>query len=197
MIEYQKYYDLDNILFPEISANFVRSGELSAEHFWFILIWKANRAKNYAKIRLTRDSTLQASVARIASTLHAASCGKDRLNILMREWGFSLPTASAILSVLYPNEFTVFDVRVCDSLRSLGVSTDFKPLATQQFSDIFWERYCEFIDAVKANSPPNLSLRDKDRYLWGKSRFEDVVQEVRRPAKPIKRKLSEKRPSTG
>jgi hypothetical protein len=37
-------------------------------------------------------------------------------DILMRDWGLRLPMASAILTVLFPEEFTVYDQRVCGSL---------------------------------------------------------------------------------
>ena len=34
----------------------------------------------------------------------------------MTKWAFRLPTASAILTVLYPDVFTVYDRRVCKVL---------------------------------------------------------------------------------
>ncbi len=77
--------------------------------------------------------------------------------------------ASAILTVLYPEDFTVYDVRVCDSVgsfHSTGNRTDFGKL---------WDEYVQFRAAVEEAAPQTLSLRDKDRYLWGKS-FHDQLQ---------------------
>jgi hypothetical protein len=37
----------------------------------------------------------------------------DKLRYLLADWGFRLPMATAILTVLYPEEFTVYDTRVC------------------------------------------------------------------------------------
>lgn len=34
----------------------------------------------------------------------------------MKNRGFRLPMASAIATVLYPNDFTVYDIRVCEML---------------------------------------------------------------------------------
>ncbi len=81
-----------------------------------------------------------------------------------------LPMASAVLTVLYPEEFTIYDVRVC---KSIG---DFQRLGAQSFSDELWHQYLSFKEAVSQRSPKGLSLRDKDRYLWGKS-FHDQIEE--------------------
>jgi hypothetical protein len=88
---------------------------------------------------------------------------KERLRILVEDWGFRLPMATAILTVLWPNDFTVYDVRVCDVLRghhSLQNKTNFAKL---------WSGYLDFKKDVESNAPQTLSLRDKDRFLWGKS----------------------------
>ena len=80
----------------------------------------------------------------------------------MKDWGFRLPMASAILTVFYPDEFTVYDVRVCDALddfRALGWTNDFESL---------WAGYVRFVAAVRAAAPEAFSLRDKDRWLWGR-----------------------------
>ena len=80
--------------------------------------------------------------------------------------------ASAILTVLYPEEFTVYDVRVCDSLgdcHKLSNVTDFEKL---------WHGYVEFKSKVSQAVPDELSLRDKDRYLWGKSFHEQLSIDI-------------------
>lgn len=38
--------------------------------------------------------------------------------MLVKKWEFFLPTAAAILTILYPDEFAIFDWRVCDELNS-------------------------------------------------------------------------------
>lgn len=80
-----------------------------------MLSWKANRSKNKGRDRLARLSgDFESAVTSIGSALASAHDQKARLRCLMVEWGFRLPVASAILAVLYPDEFTIYDVRVCE-----------------------------------------------------------------------------------
>jgi hypothetical protein len=93
----------------------------------------------------------------------------------MKDWGFRLPTASAILTVLYPNDFTVYDSRVCGELGA------FEELADRQYSDSLWADYQRFLNKVNAAVPGSLSLRDKDRYLWGRSFYTQVIDDISNP----------------
>ena len=81
--------------------------------------------------------------------------------MLLTNWGFLLPTASAILTVLYPDIFTVYDSRVCDTLR------DFHNLGGRKWSSKTWGEYQRFISAVRHAAPQGLTLRDCDRWLSG------------------------------
>ena len=49
----------------------------------------------------------------LVSTIAKARDDKVRMRILIEDWAFRLPMASSILTVLYPNSYTVYDVRVC------------------------------------------------------------------------------------
>ena len=80
--------------------------------------------------------------------------------------------ASAVLSVLYPEEFTIYDVRVCETLNA------FKDLQHKtRFEDI-WSGYEEFIKSVKNATSEQKTLRDKDRELWGKSFAVQLVKDI-------------------
>jgi len=81
---------------------------------------------------------------------------------------------SAILTVLYPDDFTVYDRRVCDMLNSHHF------LAGRSNLEARWQGYLEFREAVSRSAPDRLSLRDKDRYLWAQSRHEDLMRAVAR-----------------
>jgi len=170
---YLRYYDLERYLFEDVRSAFHRDGDLSAFDFFSIVIWKANRAKSkIAKRLMTRGDDLDSVVRELASELHNAPTGRDRLRILMQEYGFLLPMATAILTVLWPDEFTVYDIRVCDSLdrfHELGNLTRF---------DRIWAGYSIFVDGVRDAAPPDLSLRDKDRYLWAKSAMGQLEQNL-------------------
>ena len=173
-VDYEKFYDLESYLFTEVSTTFHRQGWVSTLYFFCIIIWKANRAKSKIAKRLKAqcDDDLDLAVYRLTSELFEASTPERKLRVLMGEWGFLLPMASAILTVFYPDDFTIYDTRVCDSLG------DFHDLYNKTKLSRVWEGYERFVVAVKAASPQHLSLRDKDRYLWGKSFFSQLKDDV-------------------
>lgn len=92
------------------------------------------------------------------------------MRILTADWKFRLPMASAILTVLYPEAFTVYDVRVCDELgKHYGIQDRSK-------FDGLWADYCVYLQDVRDREPSVLKLRDKDRVLWARS-FEKQLRE--------------------
>ena len=174
-VEYGKFYDanLESYLIDEVGKRFQDSGEIEALDFCLILSWKSVRAVGYHKKRLRERAhgTLTCAVGRIAKELHDAADSKNRLRLLMQNWGFRLPTATAILTILFPEHFTVYDRRVCAELH------DFTKLQDHRFTNRLWEQYLAFKARVEEATPPQLSLRDKDRYLWGKSFYEQVARD--------------------
>lgn len=42
-----------------------------------------------------------------------------------------------------------------------------------------WDVYKKYIEAVKNKTPENLSLREKDRYLWGKSFYGQFKKDLK------------------
>lgn len=181
--EPERLAHLEPYLLDVVGNHFRKTGELSPEDFWLILIWKANRAKNHQRRRLERDSrTFGEAVKAIADQLHHAKTAQDRLQALMATWGMRLPTASAILTVLYPDEFTVYDIRVCDQIGT------FHSLAHRTYSAALWADYDRFREAVRSATPMHLTLRQKDHYLWGKSLMEQVRSDLASPAPAGKRR---------
>lgn len=173
MIDYVKVASLERYLFEDVGQRFRRSGKISAVDFYLIIIWKANRAKTRERNRLVRKAgTFAEAVKNIAKSLRTCRARSDRLEVLMRAWGFRLPMASAVLTVLYPEDFTIYDVRVCNQLGK------FEELYWRKFSDGLWSEYNRFLQAVKRSTPAALTLRDKDRYLWGRSLYAQARREV-------------------
>lgn len=166
-MNYLKYYHLENYLFEELKGNFQKRGYLTPEEFFCIVIWKANRAKGKIKVKLLRHRiSLEQNVKKLTNEIFKASDNKEKLKILLDGWKFNLPMATAILMVLYPKDFTVYDIRV---RKELGIE-DFAGRKNQI------ERYfSEFLPMVKEKVKGE-SLRDKDRYLWGKSFYEDLIK---------------------
>jgi hypothetical protein len=173
-MHYLRYYDLEKYLFNDVRLRFEREARIDHVDFYLILIWKANRAKNITRDRLAREAgSFPEAIERIAVALSVAKENQAKLKVLMdKPWNFRLPTASAILTVLYPEEFTVYDERVCEALPS------FKKLGDRRCDDAMWNEYLEFKHAVESCTPPDLCLRDKDRYLFGKSFYEQARKDA-------------------
>ena len=173
-MDYRQLYDLESYVCDTVGPRFRTVGKLSAFDFFCIVVWKANRAKSKIAKRLLvlGHGDLERAVGVLTSDLTAAVGPKERLRVLHRKWGFRLPMSSAILSVLYPEEFTVYDVRVC------GVLGDFSRLGSITRFDRLWDGYVEYRKAVSEAVPGHLSLRDKDRFLWGKSFAEQLQHQV-------------------
>ena len=171
-------YHLEEYLFNAVGPIFRRVGKLSAFDFFCIVIWKANRAKSKVALNLLshdqgKRQDLETIVCDLTTSLHRANDPEERLRILVMDWGFRLPMATAILTVLWPHEFTIYDVHVCDSLHayhSLQYKSGFKKL---------WTGYLRFKAEVEAKTPSSLSLRDKDRHLWGKSFKKQLKSDIK------------------
>jgi hypothetical protein len=180
------YYDLERYLFGEVHDRFHRDHELGAFDFFSIIIWKANRAKSkIARKLLTARPCLglDATCRELTRGLWDAPDAKARLCLLRLPaakggWEFFLPTASAVLTVLWPEVCTVYDERVRGQLDERGLG-DFKDLGNIVGPDRLWFRYEEFVRAVHAAVPGNLPLRDKDRTLFGRSLAEQLERDIK------------------
>ena len=178
MNDYLKYYDLEHYLFEDVHQRFHAEHSLGAFDFFSIIIWKANRAKSKIARKLLdkgpksrRD--LDATCRTLTASLYNAPNHKERLRLLMKDWKFALPMASAILSVCWPEDFTVYDYRVRELLvgfPELNNLTDFEKI---------WKGYKEYKAKVLEIEPAELNLRDKDRYLWGKSTALQLNEDIR------------------
>jgi hypothetical protein len=113
---YLKLYYIENYILSDVKDNFSRNGFLNSFDFFCIIIWKANRAKsNIAKRLLQYNPDLEKSVKDLTSKIYLTKDDEQKLKILLVDYKFRLPMASAILSILYPNKFTIYDIRVCDT----------------------------------------------------------------------------------
>lgn len=166
-MNYLKYYFLEDYLFRELRLNFKKRGYLTSEEFFCVIIWKSNRAKTAIKRKLLKFGDLDKIINKLTKEIFNATGEKQRLKILLKSWKFNLPMATAILTVLYPNDFTIYDIRV---RKQVGIQKDFSGRKNQI------ERYFnEFLPKVKKRGKGK-NLRDKDRYLWGKSFYGGLIK---------------------
>jgi len=164
MEDYRRYYDLESYLFDEVGPNFQKLGRLSAYDFFCIVIWMSNHPKSRIRdiLRAKDEKSLDVVVERLTRELSKKKSAKDKLGYLMDEWEFRLPLASAILTVLQPDDFTVYDKRVSKLVNSPN-------LQAMVWSDLLWKKYLEYKRKVEQQAPKSFSLRDKHRWLCGKS----------------------------
>lgn len=167
-MDYIKLYYLEKYLFDEVKASFEKNRKLTAFDFFCIVIWKANRAKSKVANKLINNAkkplgNLNCIVEKLSSDVADARDDKSRMKILMEDWGLLLPMATAVLTVLYPDNFTVYDVRVCGELGN------YHGLKTRRKVDRLWDDYQNYISDVRKREPAIKDLRDKDRSLWAKS----------------------------
>jgi hypothetical protein len=176
--DYLSYYDLETYLFNTIHARFHKEQKLDSFDLFSIIIWKANRSKSKLAHRLIKKTrSLDAAADQFTHALFEADSHEARLKLAMESWGFYLPMASAILTVLWPDDFTVFDSRVCQELSLLKLG-DFSNLGNLIVKNL-WPKYCAYCEAVKKAVPQYSSLRDKDRFLWGQSAARQLVIDVK------------------
>jgi len=173
--DFKLFYNLDNYLYEVVTKKFKKDGYLSAVDFFCIVIWKANRSKTKIARKLVKrgHSDLDEAIKELTSKIANQKDNKEKLRVLVDDWKFRLPMSTAILAVLYPSEFSVYDYRVCESL---GQHNDV--LKAKTF-DQLWDRYSYFLKDVKEAGPESLSLKDKDCYLWGMSFYNQLVTDVK------------------
>lgn len=181
MMDYRQFYDLESYLFNVVRERFQAQGWLGAFDFFCIVIWKANRAKtNIAKrLRKEIDTDLETACRKLTGNIAQRPDAKEKLHYLLTDAGFYLPMATAILTVLYPEDYTIYDFRVCESIKALKC-TDYSKLGRGSRFDKVWTGYQGFIESVRTNTPANLSFREKDQYLWGKSFKEQLEEDIKK-----------------
>lgn len=163
-VDYRKYVYDEHYLLTEVGPRFRQTGALDPIDFLMILVWKANRAVSHHTRRLEAKGkcSFNEAVKRIADSLHSLGGRRERLELLVFEWDFALPTATAILTLLYPEEFTIYDIVVCGELNHV-----YRPNVYGR--ETLWREYECYHSQVISTAPAELSLRDKDRWLTGRS----------------------------
>jgi hypothetical protein len=181
-MDYRQFYNLEDYLLNTVRLRFEKQGYLSAEDFFSIVIWKANRDKSRVASNLQSEGkNLDEAVRELTSNLKCKSSSKEKLRYLLdKPWNLGLPMASAILTILYPEEFTVYDERVCNELKK------FHRLKYYKFEKL-WCGYQEYKYQVEKSSPEGFTLRDKDRYLWGKSFYKQLKDDIKKGFKKEKK----------
>jgi len=154
-------YNLEDYLFGTVSARFQADGTLNAYDFFAIVIWKSNRTKTKIRDGLNDPGR---SVEELMRDVHQARTPEAKVEVLLPVRGIGISIASAILTVCYPKEFTVLDWRAWETLQEWEVEglPERYPGKSEEYV-----QYCQACKRLAEQQ--NLSLRDLDRALWGRS----------------------------
>jgi hypothetical protein len=99
-MDYQKFTRLGEYLIKEVGPRFRATGKIDPVDLFLIFIWKANRAKTKMRDKLKRNPQAKGSFRKatdqIAVALQNTNDMQEKLAILMRDWKFQLPMASAV-----------------------------------------------------------------------------------------------------
>lgn len=176
-IDYRMYYDLDEYVFGTVCPRFHRDGHLSAFDFFCLVIRHSSRSKPFVINKLlanphTGGKDLEEAAARLTGELFKRPWAKEKLRYLVKEWSFPLSLATAVMSSLYPDQFVIYDPLVCEQLGG------FHELATLTDFEAVWKGYAVFKSRLEKTTPASLTLREKDRWLWGRSFFEQLRHDL-------------------
>jgi len=135
----------------------IAGGTYSKDILKVIVGWKVDVGLYKERVLGLIDTNTEAE---IASTLRFASAPrtseKSAIDVLCRLHGVGIPVASAILTMIDPERYTIIDVR---ALESLGVS--------RSENSIDYDYYLAYLQKCRELAREHkVSLRTLDRALW-------------------------------
>lgn len=159
--EFSDLYDQNELsvaesaLFSETSSKLQTRGEYAFEEFLAVCDWKSTRTRSLVQSN-SRETVSE--ITRIAFT-----CSEDlRVPVLSLLRGVSTPTASALLTVWKPSNYTIIDVRVLNALPNLS-----HHLLTQESVSALERSYSKYLGLMRALSRDlECDLRSLDKALW-------------------------------
>lgn len=118
VVDFKKYialYSLEDYLFNVVGPQVKKRGYMTFDEFYRIGMWKSARQKpNYVK---NMDS-----VELITRDAFLISDERLKMEKLCSLKGVAIPTASAILTIPFPDKYAVIDIRCIEMLQELEYS---------------------------------------------------------------------------
>lgn len=111
--KYIELYDTENYLFKVIGPNVKGRGYFMFDEFYKICMWKSARQKQ-------RYIANKNSIEQISREAFTESDERQKMEILCQLKGVSIPTASALFTVVYPERYAVIDIRCLETLRKMN-----------------------------------------------------------------------------
>jgi hypothetical protein len=178
-------YDPEHRVFPALPDKIKSGVGLSKRDILLILKWKTGRLKDAHSQTITnvRMHRINEAVAK------AKNAKLDALQSLEKVYGIGLATATAILTVCYPDEFTIIDTRVLGQLKlwpkrlvdKRGRQEKAEYVTTDWTSAEYLDEYLPKV--IEFRKRKGYTLRNADRALWGLSvnnRIEQIISKSAR-----------------
>lgn len=154
----KKYLDLYNqeeFLFNIIGPAIRKRGFMKFDEFYQICMWKSARQKP----KYLQNKKIIESISKEAFT------DKDEVTKIKKLCdlrGVGIPTASAILTIVYPHKYGVIDIRCIEMLKKMGFDIN-KSINLKN-----WINYLEIVRNLGTEN--NLQPREIDKVLFAMHR---------------------------
>lgn len=145
-------YDADADFWFDAAGRCILEKNYSREHLDTIFAWKT---KNRGKSRIQKNDAREIETVLRQVVESGGEPPSDSLKVLITLSGIDIPVASAVMTAVFPERFTVIDFRALDALGAKKYSTR----SIKKYLE--YASYCRNLAAEW-----HLSLRDLDRALW-------------------------------
>jgi len=152
---YLDLYNIEEYLFKVIGPRIRERGFIEFNDFYQICMWKSARQKqNYLKNKNI--------VKNISRKVFAEKEEPLKMKQLLKLKGVGIPTASAILTIVFPDRYAVIDVRCIQMLNKLGVRIK---------ETITMNRWLEYLNIMRGLARENnFTPRQIDQILFSMHR---------------------------
>lgn len=156
--KYIKLYDTEKYLFDVVGFEAKSRGYLTFKEFYQIAMWKSVRPKK----RYIANENKQ-HIKSITKMAFARTNEVEKIKLLCELKGVAIPTASAILTIVFPEKYAVIDVRCMETLRE-----KFKQEIGKYVSLKTWSDYLRIMRKLAKEN--NITPRELDMALFAMHR---------------------------
>lgn len=150
--KYIQSYDVEKYLFTVIGPKIRKKKYLSFNDFYQIVMWKSVRPK-------LRYISNQKQIEQISKRALSQSSEVEKIQTLCELNGVGIPTASAILTIIYPEKYAVIDIRCLEALNDI-----LKIKISKSISLKTWLKYLEIMRNIAKEN--NVTPRKLDMALF-------------------------------
>lgn len=151
--KYVSLYDAEKYLFEVVGPRTKKSGYMTFDDFYKICMWKSARQKQ-------RYIKNKAKIETVTKEAFSKKDEEEKIKILCDNLeGVGIPTASAILTIVFPEKYAIVDIRCISILREkLNIKI------SKYISINTWLEYLKVMREISKEN--NISPRELDMALF-------------------------------